>query len=266
MVGKSIQRDPECGPAVRSGLDGCSQELCPQHRVTGRVEDHRAAGVSDIGQGIDWRDRAPRKPVGIVGNIAGKDACQIGYVTLRERFDLLPVRPAPGRSVQVQFHQTDGEELHDLAGIVLIRKAARSGILALVPQRVQEFSHGDVQRQGFQEGPEVAKGVFAQDVPIRRHGELRPAQRGYALPADHKEFRQGEGQTAADAVWRRHQLEPDHEVGLVFHLVELVAVNDAVATLKKPVPTAQTRFSSNLLIQPTLSALRLEICNFRFRR
>ena len=84
----------------------------------------------------------------------GEHAGQLADVLRRVTVDGLAVVQAR-RAIAVQLHQTDAEQLHDLACVVFVGHATRERVFLAVAQHVQVTAHAH------------AEGDFLQKLSVR---------------------------------------------------------------------------------------------------
>ena len=84
--------------------------------------------------------------------------------------DGLPLSVCLFSAIGIQHDQTNGEELHHLAGVVLIGHTTWGGFD--VALGVEVNPHRWAQGHSFQQLAKVAKRMFLQNVPVIGHGEL----------------------------------------------------------------------------------------------
>ena len=123
----------------------------------------------------------------------------------------------PG-AVRIQSLESDGEQLQDLARVVLVRMRSLERILLLRLDHVQVVAHRRVQRDFLQQGAVVAEGVAVQHVHPGGHRLGIQIRRGVGHDED---LRQREGGAGAQLRLAEEPLLPDR---LVAHLVARLAV------------------------------------------
>ena len=122
---------------------------------------------------------------------AGEDVSQAAdgvLVVSRDRLDARQTGIAVlYRAIGVQLHQTDREQLHDLAGVVLVRSYVVERIGLLVAEHRQVAPHHRAQGDRFQQIPVIAERVLAKHVVVacQRHGF---AAESSALIRHHKDL------------------------------------------------------------------------------
>ena len=63
--------------------------------------------------------------------------------------------------------QADGEELQDLAGVVLIGNAANGDVAIAVPEHIEIPAHGGMERDRLEERAVIGEGIVGQRVVVR---------------------------------------------------------------------------------------------------
>ena len=106
--------------------------------------------------------------VGVVaGNVpteAGEDRGQPHHVGVGIGGDGIAAALQLLRAVVVELPEADGEQLHDLAGVVLV--GIGGGVAFVVAEHVEELTHHRAQGHVLKELAEVAEGVLAQHVVV----------------------------------------------------------------------------------------------------
>ena len=142
---------------------------------------------------------------------AGKDFCEAFDIVIGEGFDLLAIDQFR-RAILVQFDHTDGKELHDFAGIVLVRHAARCRIALFVAPVGEVARHGAGIGHFLQEVTEVAEGILRQHVHVI--GNLRRCVVGGVI-RDDEQLGQGKQHAGAQLVIAGNHVVPEYIAMLV---------------------------------------------------
>ena len=134
--------------------------------------------------------RGPRR--GGIGP-AGEDFRQAGDHRLVVSGDRIAVSVEHRASIGIQFGQAEGEELHQLARVILVGRGPFGRIRLVIVRHVQIRAHGGTQGHGFDNVAVISEGVVAEDPPVRwkrvggmnrhlrHHPDLRKDER-HALP------------------------------------------------------------------------------------
>ncbi len=178
MVVEPIQRGAQCLRARRAGGNRDAEELLLQRRVILRVVLHRNHAPQRVGRivaaeaAVD-RIRRARVAPAPAGEHAGQPADVVHAVGV-DRFAVDQLR----RAVGVELDQSDREQLHHLARIVLVRHAA---VVAAVGKRGEVLPHRRVLRDRLEQFAIVAEGMGRERVQIggqRMRGRLQRGVRG----------------------------------------------------------------------------------------
>ena len=111
-------------------------------------------------------------------------------------------------AIGIQLDQADGEELHHLPSVVLIRHTPLA-IRLLIALGVEVNPHHRAQGHVLQQISEIAKRMFFQDIPVIADGKLVVAHaRDQLVGRAHKKFTQGQGHALTDQVGVAHQATP----------------------------------------------------------
>ena len=180
------------------------------------MDRHRRDVVARVVRDAEQRDRDVRDVP------AGEDELEVvddRLVVARQR--LARHQVVLGRAVLVEELRPDREELHDLAGVVLVRV----GLCAR--GHVQVRAHRRVERDLFEDVPVVPEGVRREDVEVRR--EL-------ARPRDHVgrcdvDLLQREEHTLPELIAVVQGIREERRVQRPRRVVEAIAVDVARARL-----------------------------------
>ena len=102
------------------------------------------------------------------------------------------------RAVRLELNQPHAEELHDLPREVLVGVGACDRIGLGVFQGGEVAAHDRAERHLFEQGPEIAEGVFRQDVPVV--GRALGLTGVEAVVADDEDLTEGERHALAQLV------------------------------------------------------------------
>ncbi len=137
----------------------------------------------------------------------GEHAGQLADVLRRVTVDGLAVAQAR-RAVCVQLDQADAEQLHDLAGIVLVGHSTGACVFLAVAQHVQVTAHAHAERHILQKLSVGAKGIFLQQIGVVGDAQASPFD-GQTLHGHHKNLGQGQRHALPNGVGTAHELEPN---------------------------------------------------------
>ena len=211
MGEQPVERDLQRSLAGRARRDVGAEEIHFQPAMLVGIELHR----------IDREFRADDRII-LPGNIGllrarqivivtGEHPRQVGDVGLRIGLDRLAGAIGPDRAVGLQLVEPDREELHDLAGVILVRLPARRRILLRIAFGIEIHAHPGIERDALQQGAEIAERLVAEQVPIGAHHIRRP-EAVDRVQRHHEELRQGEGAALPHLVGLGEQLVPDHVI------------------------------------------------------
>ena len=158
--------------------------------------------TSPVGRGSD------ACPVGTVVAVipAREDMRETDNFTLAVSVDGLKARVQNQGPVRPHPEEADGEELLDLAGVVLVRDAAHRKIGFVVPQHIEIPTHRRRERGRFEEVAEIAEGSGVELVI--EVGERLPAIVERTLGRHDVDLAEGEGDALAQLVRARDRVPP----------------------------------------------------------
>ena len=245
----SSARRRASAPAVPAGM------LVPR-KLTARLEWVSRVQAHGVDRELRARDLVAHPghiglghaPVVIV--VTGEDPRQVRDIVLSIGFDRLALCISLHRSVGIELVESDREQLHDLARVVLVRLAPGGGVFLEVAARVQIEAHRRVQRYLLEQRPEIAEGVCCKKVPVGRDhvGRIETVD---GRQRHDEELRQGQRQAFAHRVRARQQLVPDHEIAELRPEVALLRSDRVVAARVEPVDPGLARRGRELCIQPS---------------
>ena len=205
VVEQSIQRNFEVARAVYGGAGG--NRLAQKaffFRAVQRAGQHHGHHMA-VGSGRQYA-------AGVVGRRrvpAGKNFGQALNVGVVVGFLRVAAGVQCQGAVGLQAVQTDGKELHDLAGVVFVRQSAGDRVGLLVALHIEIRAHGRGQGDGVQQSAEIAKRVFLKNVPIIGQREVFPGHRPQTQGRYDEDFRQSQRSALAYRVGRGEQLVPN---------------------------------------------------------
>jgi hypothetical protein len=178
-----------------------AQQFLRTRRVLLRVRLHRL----DLSRVRSLRLREESRP-GVVPS--GEDVCKAldhRLVVGRKRIAGAVHRHA---AVGLQLHEPDREQLHELAGVVLIGADVARRIRPLVAEHIEVRSHRRVQGDVFDQLAELTERAAGEHVVIVR-GRKRHKEQFAVLRYNH-DLRESEGNALSQLIRRaRRMLEPD---------------------------------------------------------
>ena len=138
----------------------------------------------------------------------GEDAGQAAHITLGIGLNGSAVHELK-RAIVAQIQEPNGEELHELTGVIFIGLRARHRVgfdIALVGQIVSHRrGHGDL----FNQGAKVAKHIGLEDVQVVCNAELAPT-RIDSQHRDHPNFAEGLNYFLSQHIRRTDEFFPHH--------------------------------------------------------
>ena len=181
-------------------------------RLAGR---YRPVPEQDLRRGIvlDGERHHAAEVVGWVGELgynpgarrvrpAGERAGEVLDRVLVVRGDRLTVRIEPAGAVGVQLALADGEELQELARVVLVRLDVLRRVGLRVVDHVEELAHGRAERDLVHDVAEVREREVRQNLLV----EADAAHRLQLGARDHQDLRQCECDPLPELVGRGHRV------------------------------------------------------------
>ena len=207
MVKKRVERHAKAVGSVGASRYANAQKSLVGVRMTFGIELHGLAGKAQIAHPGVRRCRAVEKTVPFIFTIACENFGQPADVFEGVSLNRLAIGSGFRRTVQRQFYQADGKELHQLAGEILVRHPATAVGLAIAAH-VQEIAHRRRERHLLEQGAEIAEGIGAHDIQIIADRKRRPG-RIHTIDRDHQDLRQRKDHALAQLVGARQEGSPD---------------------------------------------------------
>ena len=224
MVEQGVERDLQVAGGAAAGRDAAlpglaGEQALLQQRVLSRIGLHAlqvdapvavSAVVGPAGAQLCLGQLAVREGPAV----AGEDPCQRHHVGIAVGLDRSSAGVGHHAAVRSQLMQADGEELHQLAGEVLVGQAAAGGVFLLVAHVRQVQAHRRRQRDLLDQVAEIAEGLAVQQVEIAGVGACMQPQ-AVVMLRDHEDLVQREGGARAQLVRRLAGMAPEMVSDLV---------------------------------------------------
>ncbi len=261
MVRNRVERDAQVpvGIGGRACRDHRREEALLRNRVEARValhEEHFAVRI--------LRAAAVEARVGLVrarpaeSREHARQADDVAAVVSLHRLPVDELR----RAVRVQFVETDGEELHHLARVVLVGHAIARRVLLAVAQVRQVEAHHRMERDLIEELAVVAEGVPAEHVEIGSDAALELGD-GRVLERDHEDLRQRERDTPAQLILARRGFPPER----IHHVAVVEALTGGEARAHGvDVCLVRAARHEELILEPGAVAVRFDFVDLGFGR
>ena len=130
------------------------------------------------------------------------------------------------RAVGLELIEADGEELHDLARVVLVGRGEQVALVIVgglrAAQRAEVDAHDRAERDVFEQGAEIAEGAVHKQVVVVRHA-LRVVEERAVNVGDDKELAQGEGDALTELIGRSRGDLPPRSLAILVAELRVVA-------------------------------------------
>ncbi len=155
---------------------------------------------TDLGRGghvvITLRAQTCHRHRGVTGTVAeaSEHTCEFGDVALVIGGNRKAVGTQHKAAVRMAQHQTDGEELHDLTGVVFVRENvhAAAGVLGAVAQMGEVDAHHRAVAHALEQVAILAERAVGQHVPVIGSAVVAGGHRAVVFRDDH-DLAQGGG-------------------------------------------------------------------------